>query len=63
MPIAYYPVSAETIGITFAKKHGIQGTDAAALEKLSALNVSDIVDGGQETDGQWRAYHLFGPDT
>lgn len=48
---AYYPVSAETIGINFAKKHGIQGTDAPALEKLRSLSVSEIVDGGQESDG------------
>jgi para-nitrobenzyl esterase len=47
-----YPVSAETIGINFARKHGIEGTDAAALAKLRALKVEEIVDGGQETDGQ-----------
>lgn len=47
----YYPVSAETIGINFAKKHGIEGTDAAALAKLRALKVEEIVGGG-ETDGQ-----------
>jgi len=49
---ALYPVSAETIGINFAKKHGIEGTDAAALAKLRALKVEEIVDGGQENDGQ-----------
>ena len=48
----YYPVSAETIGINFARKHGIEGTDAAALAKLRALKVEEIVDGGQENDGQ-----------
>lgn len=48
----HYPVSAETIGINFARKHGVEGTDAAALAKLRALNVADIVDGGQETNGQ-----------
>ena len=48
---SYYPVSAETIGINFAKKHGIEGTDAAALAKLRALKVEEIVGGG-ETDGQ-----------
>ena len=37
MLMSYYPVSAETIGINFAKKHGIEGTDAAALAKLRAL--------------------------
>jgi len=46
----YYPVSAESIGINFARKHGIEGTDAAALAKLRALPVAEIVGGG-ETDG------------
>lgn len=50
---SYYPVSAETIGINFARKHGIEGTDAAALAKLRALTVAQIVDGGQENaDGK-----------
>lgn len=44
----YYPVSAETIGINFAKQYGIEGTDAAALAKLRSLTVAQIVDGGQE---------------
>lgn len=47
----FYTVSAETIGINFAKKHGIDGTDADALSKLRALPVEEIVDGGQETYG------------
>jgi para-nitrobenzyl esterase len=47
-----YPVSAETIGVNFARKHKIESTDAAALAKLRSLNVDEIVDGGQETDGQ-----------
>jgi para-nitrobenzyl esterase len=47
----FYPVSAETIGKNFAHKHGIKGTDAAALAKLRALSATEIVDGGQETDG------------
>ena len=49
---SYYPVSAETIGINFAKRYGIEGTDEAALAKLRALTVAQIVDGGQETAGQ-----------
>jgi len=49
---SFYAVSAENIGINFALKHGIEGTDAAALAKLRALSVEEIVDGGQETDGQ-----------
>jgi para-nitrobenzyl esterase len=47
-----YKVSAETIGLNFAKKQGIDGTDAAALKKLRALTPAQIVDGGQETDGK-----------
>jgi para-nitrobenzyl esterase len=57
----YYPVSAETIGINFAHKHGIEGTDAAALAKLRALKVEEIVDGGQETDGQGGPRIYSGP--
>lgn len=45
-----YPVSAETIGVNFAHKHGIEGADAAALAKLRALSAEEIVDGGQERD-------------
>jgi para-nitrobenzyl esterase len=47
----FYAVSAETIGINFARKHGIQGTDADSLVKLRALSAAEIVDGGQESDG------------
>lgn len=43
-----YPISAEVIGVNYAKKHNIDGTDAAALARLRALPVEDIVDGGQE---------------
>jgi para-nitrobenzyl esterase len=57
----YYPVSAETIGINFAKKHGIEGTDAAALARLRSLKVEEIVDGGQESDGQGGPRIYSGP--
>lgn len=57
----YYPVSAETIGMNFARKHGIEGTDAAALAKLRALKVEEIVDGGQETHGQGGPRIYSGP--
>jgi para-nitrobenzyl esterase len=57
----YYPVSAETIGINFAHKHAIEGTDAAALAKLRALKVEEIVDGGQENDGQGGPRIYSGP--
>ncbi|ARK11092.1 carboxylesterase family protein [Fibrella sp. ES10-3-2-2] len=48
----HYPISAETIGVNFAKRYNIDGTDATALAKLRALSASEIVDGGQETAGQ-----------
>ncbi|MGN7203164.1 carboxylesterase/lipase family protein [Pedobacter sp. SAFR-022] len=57
----YYPVSAEQIGVNFAKKKGIEGTDAAALVKLRSLSVEDIIDGGQETDGPGGAPTYSGP--
>ena len=56
-----YKVSAETIGINFARKHGIEGTDAAALAKLRTLSVEEIMDGGQETDGQGGPRTYSGP--
>jgi para-nitrobenzyl esterase len=46
-----YPVAAETIGVNFAHKHGVEARDAAALARLRALKVEEIVDGGQESDG------------
>ena len=45
-----YPISAESIGINFARKHKIEGIDSSALAKLRALSVQEIVDGGQEND-------------
>jgi para-nitrobenzyl esterase len=56
-----YKLSAETIGINFARKHGIEGTDAAALAKLRALSIEEIVDGGQESDGQGGPRIYSGP--
>jgi para-nitrobenzyl esterase len=57
----FYPVSAETIGVNFSHKHGIEGTDEAALAKLRALSVAEIVDGGQESDGPGGAPMYSGP--
>ena len=57
----HYPVSAETIGVNFAKRHQIDGTDAAALDKLRALDVAAIVDGGQETAGRGGPATYSGP--
>lgn len=56
-----YTVSAETIGVNFARKHGVEGTDEVALAKLRALSVEDIVDGGQENDGQGGLRIYAGP--
>lgn len=45
-----YAVSAETIGINFARKHQITSTDGAGLAQLRSLSMEEIVDGGQEND-------------
>jgi para-nitrobenzyl esterase len=45
-----YPVSAESIGVNFARKHKIESTGAEGLAKLRSLSVDEIVDGGQEND-------------
>jgi para-nitrobenzyl esterase len=58
---ANYPVSAETIGMNFARKHGIEGIDATALEKLRSLPIEQIVDGGQETAGPGGPTTYSGP--
>lgn len=58
---SYYPISAETIGVNFAKKQGIEGTDATALTKLRALSAADIIDGGQETNGRGGPPTYSGP--
>jgi para-nitrobenzyl esterase len=57
----FYPVSAETIGINFAKKYGIEGVDASALAKLRSLTVAQIVDGGQESLGPGGPITYSGP--
>jgi len=58
---ANYPVSAATIGINFAKRFNIEGTDAAALAKLRTLSAAEIVDDGQETAGQGGPATYSGP--
>ena len=58
---ANYPVSAETIGVNFANRYGIEGVDAAALVKLRALSAAEIVDEGQETAGQGGPPTYSGP--
>ncbi|MES2645310.1 MAG: carboxylesterase family protein [Bacteroidota bacterium] len=50
---SFYPVSAETIGINFARRHKITSIDAAGLEKLRSLGTEEIVDGGRENDSSF----------
>ena len=57
----HYPVSAETIGVNFAQRYGIQGVDADALAKLRALSVAEIIDGGQESAGTGGPVTYSGP--
>jgi para-nitrobenzyl esterase len=56
-----YPVSAETIGLNFARRHKIEGVDATALARLRELSVAEIVDGGQESDGPGGPIIYSGP--
>jgi para-nitrobenzyl esterase len=46
-----YPVSAETIGINFARSMGIEGTDEAALARLRALGAEEILRGAPPPAG------------
>ena len=54
-------LSAETIGVNFARRHGIEGVDADALAKLRALSVGEVVDGGQESAGPGGPVTYSGP--
>ena len=46
-----YPVSAETIGKTFARSMGIEGTDPAALASLRALSAEQVLRGAPPAAG------------
>ncbi len=46
-----YPVSAETIGINFARSMGIEGTDEAALARLRGLSAEEVVRGASGKPG------------
>jgi para-nitrobenzyl esterase len=46
-----YPVSAETIGRTFAESMGIDATDPAALGRLRALTAEQVLRGAQPAAG------------
>ena len=51
-----YPVSAETIGINFAKSMGIEGTDQAALAKLRGLSADEVLRGAPQPGGTVPSY-------
>jgi para-nitrobenzyl esterase len=46
-----YPVSAETIGINFARSMGIEGTDQASLGRLRALSAEEVLRGAPAAPG------------
>jgi len=46
-----YPVSAETIGMQFAKSMGIEGTDQNALAKLRSLSAEQVLRGAPAQPG------------
>jgi para-nitrobenzyl esterase len=46
-----YPVSAETIGINFARSMGIEGTDQAAMASLRALSAEEVLRGAPAQPG------------
>jgi para-nitrobenzyl esterase len=46
-----YPVSAETIGINFARSMGIEDTDRAALARLRALSAEEVLRGAPAQPG------------
>jgi para-nitrobenzyl esterase len=46
-----YPVSAETIGVNFARSMGIEGTDPAALARLRALTAEEVLRGAAAPAG------------
>jgi para-nitrobenzyl esterase len=56
-----YPVSAETIGVNFARRYGIEGTDEYALSLLRALSTAEVIDGGRESDGPGGPATYSGP--
>jgi para-nitrobenzyl esterase len=56
-----YPVSAETIGMEFARSMGIEGTDQAALAKLRALNAEQVLRGAAVQPGTRGAFYETTP--
>lgn len=60
-PSEGYPVSAEQIGVNFARSHGINGIGAEALDSLRALSVEDILLGGRKQNEGKRVATYSGP--
>lgn len=60
-PCEGYPVSAEQIGVNFARAHGINGTGTEALDSLRALSVEDILLGGRNQNEERRVSTYSGP--
>ncbi|MBL7826793.1 MAG: carboxylesterase family protein [Saprospiraceae bacterium] len=58
---SFYPVSAERVGMNFAHRHHIEGTDSIAVAQLRALSVDEIVDGGAENDWEGGPRIYSGP--
>jgi para-nitrobenzyl esterase len=56
-----YPVSAETIGINFARSMGIEGTDQAALSKLRGLSADAVLRGAPAQPGANVQYYETTP--
>lgn len=50
-PNGLYPLSAETIGVNFARSRGIEGTGAAALAALRALPLAQVIGSDQMVEG------------
>lgn len=50
----FYPVSAETAGVNFARSKGIEGAGEEALKKLRSLSVAEVLDGGKTSDSAGR---------
>ena len=46
-----YPMSAETIGVNFARAMGIEGTDTAALARLRGLSAEQVLRGAAAPPG------------
>ena len=57
----HYPASAETIGITFARKHGVEGDGPEALARLRGLSAEEVLDGGEINNGRGGPLTWAGP--